>query len=432
MPLLLNVLYLLVLLCVSPWLLWRFWRHGRYREGWSNKLRGLSRVPSSEKPFVWLHSVSVGEVQVLRPIVEQLEKHRPDLQLAISASTDSGIELARKLYGKHFVFYTPFDLSWAIRSTLQTLRPKLIVLAELELWPNWLLSAERAHCPVAIINGRLSESSFQGYARIPYLVRKCMRTIDWLGAQSDTYAKRFEALGVSPSRIIVTGNVKFDGAIGDRLHSEVQIRRQFLELDKSDLVWVAGSTQAPEEELVLRTFIELSHRFPKLRLVLVPRHPERFDEVAQWIEVTGLPWARRSLSPRTISDPNWKIFLGDTIGELRWWWGVAELGFVGGSFGDRGGQNMIEPCAYGVATCFGPNTKNFADIVKILSEAHACEQLHNPDALKIWVESMLLDPEKRAEMSRRAQSTCEQHRGASLRTWEQIERLLDARSQAVG
>ena len=421
---LLDLLYLFILFCASPWIVWRRLRFGRYRNGWNEKIFGPTFTFHSHSSVVWLHAVSVGEVQVIRTLVERLENERPDHDLAISVSTDSGIELAKRLFPKHTVFYAPFDFSWAIRRAFQQLQPKLIILAELELWPNWLLTAERVNCPVAIMNGRLSQRSFQGYVRIPFLVRKCMQSIDWVGAQSETYAKRFESLGVSATKITVTGNTKFDGASGNRTAMEVLERKTLLRISDTDLVWVAGSTQAPEEDLILKTFVELSHLYPNLKLIMVPRHPERFVEVAKLIESTTLPWARRSELPATVLDPTWRIFLGDSVGELRWWWGLADIGFVGGSFGDRGGQNMIEPCAYGVATCFGPNTKNFADIVKLLLDADAAKELQVASELRPWIESMIADPNERQRMSKSARETCQSQRGASQRTWEKIEHLL--------
>ena len=442
MSVLLNGLYSLALLIVSPWIVWRSWKHGRYRRGWSEKLLGSSQSPIAltetntigslghanspvtTRAVVWLHAVSVGEVQVLRTLVETLESDRPDLRLAISVSTDSGMDLATKLFPKHHLFFAPFDFTWSIQKTFRVLQPKLIVLSELELWPNWLLIAERFRCPVAVINGRLSEVSFRRYARIPYLVHRCLQTIDWVGAQSSSYASRFEQLGVPPSRLSVTGNVKFDGASGNRFASEVIRRKDLLGLKDEQMVFLAGSTQSPEESIVLNAFLELADRFPNLKMILVPRHAERFEEVAESIQATGLPWARRTTSQAAVYDRSWRIFLADSVGELRWWWGLADIGFVGGSFGNRGGQNMIEPCAYGVATCFGPNTRNFSDIVKLLLEENACSQLQTPNELRAWIESMLNDSEKRKRMSMQAIQVCQRHRGASLRTWESLQELL--------
>lgn len=422
MPFLLNALYLSLLIFVSPFVLWRYWRHGRYRRGWNDRIFGPNRYAISPCT-VWLHAVSVGEVQVLRPIIETFESQRPDLKLAISVSTDSGMDLANKLFSKHQVFFAPIDFSWAIRAALRILKPELIILAELELWPNWLMQAEKLGCPVAVVNGRLSENSFRGYSRIRFLVRKYFGSIDWVGAQSETIATRFQSLGVHPNRITVTGNVKFDGASWQRSAPEVISRKNLLHLNSDHQVFLAGSTQSPEEALVLSTFAKLAIRYPTLKLIIVPRHVERFNEVAKLIEATGLEWARRSLCP-TDTPPDWRIFLADSVGELRWWWGLADIGFVGGSFGDRGGQNMIEPCAYGVATCFGPNTRNFADIVQLLLEEKACEQLLKPDDLQVWVESMFIQSLKRETMSTQAIHTCKKHRGATQRSWENLLQFL--------
>jgi len=424
MSILLNGLYFVALIIVSPLVLWKRWRYGRYRRGLGERLFGVGQTPSQVGHLVWFHAVSVGEVQVLRTLVETLELERPDLGIAISVSTDSGMDLAKKLFSKHHLFFTPLDFSWAVRRVLSRLKPKLIVLAELELWPNWLLAAEKNGCPVAILNGRLSESSLKGYSRIPFLFGHCIQTIDWVGAQSESTAERFEKLGVPANRLTVTGNVKFDGATGDRLAIEVVLRKELLGLTTEHTVLLAGSTQSPEETLVLNAFLGLANRFPNLKLVLVPRHVERFAEVAKAIEESGLPWARRSESHNVVTDSNWRIFLGDSVGELRWWWGLADIGFVGGSFGDRGGQNMIEPCAYGVATCFGPNTRNFSDIVNLLLEAKACEQLQSPEELQPWIESMLLDSNKRDAMAGLAIQVCRKHRGASQRSWENLQRFL--------
>jgi 3-deoxy-D-manno-octulosonic-acid transferase len=422
MPILLNLLYLSLLIFVSPFVLWRSWRHGRYRRGWNERIFGPNQNALSPCN-VWLHAVSVGEIQVLRPIIETFELQRPELSLAISVSTDSGMDLANKLFPKHQVFFAPIDFTWAIRAAFRILKPDLIILAELELWPNWLMQAEKLGCPVAVINGRLGENSFRGYTRVRFLFRKCFLSLDWVGAQSETIAQRFQILGVQPKKITITGNVKFDGACWQRSAPEVIYRKNFLHLNSDHQVFLAGSTQSPEESLILGTFAKLANRYPTLKLIIVPRHVERFNDVAKQIEASGLEWTRQSMCP-TDTPPDWRVFLADSVGELRWWWGLADIGFVGGSFGDRGGQNMIEPCAYGVATCFGPNTRNFADIVEILLETEACVQLSKPEDLQGWVESMLMHSTEREAMSTRAIQTCKRHRGATQRSWENLLQFL--------
>ncbi|MCU0717655.1 MAG: 3-deoxy-D-manno-octulosonic acid transferase [Pirellula sp.] len=444
MHLAINLFYLLFLFFVSPWILYRAIRYGRYRRGWMEKLFGLLPLQprSSATDFnpptrIWLHAVSVGEVQLMRTLVVRIKKERPDWQLVLSASTDSGYELARQLFPNDQVVFAPFDFTWAIANAWKRIQPSLLVLMELELWPNWLRHAQNENCPIAVVNGRLSANSFQGYRRISRLVRPMFTSLSWVGAQTEEYADRFHQLGVLDTALEVTGNLKFDGAEPNRSASEVLERRQLLSLDAAEaispdaacegsnsFVWVAGSTQDPEEEIVLNVFQHLAPRFPQLKLVLVPRHPERFEEVAQKVEATKHPWARRSECQSTKPHPSWRIFLGDSVGELRWWWGLADVAFVGGSFGDRGGQNMIEPCAFGVATCFGPNTKNFSDVVDLLLKDGACVQLQTPDNLTHFIEQMISDRDHRTKLGASAQRAAAEHRGAIDRTWQGISKLL--------
>ncbi len=430
---LLNLLYAALLIAISPWILWRRVRQGRYRNGWSQKLLGALPQPTktlgpNRTYTIWFHAVSVGELQVIRPLVERAVRDLPTAKLVVTTSTDSGYELAQKLYSAHTVAYAPIDFTWAIRRALDRIEPDLLVLAELELWPNWISIASQRRIPIAVINGRLSQKSLEGYRRIASVVRGIVRKIDWIAAQSDTVRERFIELGYDPAKIQVVGNIKFDGANDDRAHAEVLTRSGPLGLcDGRSTVWLCGSTQDPEERICLDTFGQIADEFAHLKLILVPRHAERFEEVARMVEATGFAWGRRSLMHSQELDPSWRIFLADSVGELRWWWGMADLGFVGGSFGARGGQNMIEPCAYGVATCYGPNTRNFTDIVQILDQADAARQLASPEELKPWLVGMLQDESLRAGYAGRAVSITQKHRGATDRTWSKLVSLLESK-----
>jgi 3-deoxy-D-manno-octulosonic-acid transferase len=433
---LLNAVYGLLLILVSPWILWRRVAQGRYRRGWHAKLWGeVARPPSCDRTdkteVVWFHAVSVGELQVIRPLIEVAQRERPSTRIVITTSTDSGYELACKLFAQHTVSFAPLDFSWAVDRAIDRIQPTLLVLAELELWPNWINAVHNRGIPIAVINARLSAASQQGYRRIGWISRAILHRIDWIGAQSETYRRRFVELGSDPERVVVTGNIKFDGASPDRTHPEVERRRGELGLCREDIVWLCGSTQSPEEALCLEAYARLIQSHPKLKLMVVPRHAERFDEVAAAIASTGLPWLRRSqmtlcsdLSPNR----DWRIFLADSVGELRWWWGLAEIGFVGGSFGSRGGQNMIEPCAYGVVTCFGPNTRNFVDVVQILIESQSAVQLTRPEELAPWIDGMLSRPTDAIAMSKHAIETVSSQRGAVERTWSTLVKLLESRS----
>lgn len=433
----LNLLYALLLLLFSPWILWRRVTQGRYRHGWSSKLFG--KLPTiqcdSENKTLWFHAVSVGELQVIRPLVERAERELPLSKIIVTTATDAGYALACKLYGKHSVSYAPMDFSWAISNALSRVRPDLIILAELELWPNWIRLATRRKIPIAVINGRLSQRSLAGYRRLHKFISSIVSKITWVGAQNKTYRDRFVNLGIPSTQVEITGNIKFDGANYDRGHPEV-IRRG-IELGllspqtnaktpniNTSVVWLCGSTQSPEEQICLDAFKTLAPRFPSLKLILVPRHPERFEEVARLTQQTALPSLRRSQMAEEPADSNWRIFLADSVGELRWWWGLADIGFVGGSFGSRGGQNMIEPCAVHVATSFGPNTKNFADVVQILLEGNGAVALTEPDQLLHWTTEMIENASTREDLASRGQQIAMSHRGATERTWERLMQLL--------
>jgi 3-deoxy-D-manno-octulosonic-acid transferase len=359
----------------------------------------------------------VGEVQQLRTLVNAFVIRYPQARIVLSTTTSSGMTLMRSLFPGYDKFYLPLDFTWSVQRAIHRLGPRLIVLIELEVWPNLIAAAKKAGAGVVIVNARLSERSWQGYRRLGWFLRPVFGQLDWVAAQDRCYAERFLTMGVGAEKVSVVGNLKFDGAEFDRQHPEIEIRRRQLQLAEGDFVWVVGSTQAPEERYAIEAFLRLRERIRGLRMILVPRHPERFEEVARWLEEAGLPYHRRSqgLQPAV---PNWQVLLGDTIGELRWWWGLADLAFVGGSFGDRGGQNMIEPAAFGVATAVGPNTKNFADTMRLLREAKAITELDQPEKLAGWVLEYWEQEELRREVGSRARATIAEHRGALGRTLE--------------
>jgi 3-deoxy-D-manno-octulosonic-acid transferase len=438
MSYLLNLIYILLLFVASPWIVWRWVTQGRYKQGWREKLFGnlprlsTATTASTQDPTkrrIWFHAVSVGELQVIRPVIELAQSEWPDLQIVVTTSTDSGYELAKKLYSQHQVAFAPLDFTWAIRRALDRIEPDLLVMAELELWPNWLRITARQGIPIAIINARLSARSLSGYLRIAPLITSVLSQVNWIGTQSATYRDRFLQLGYPNERIDVTGNIKFDGATPDREHPEVAMRRAMLSLnapqeERERTVWLCGSTQSPEESLCLQAMSELLPRFPGLRMILVPRHAERFDEVAKLVEASGLPWIRRSQLTDAPTGTQWRVLLADSVGELRWWWGLADIGFVGGSFGSRGGQNMIEPCAYGVATSFGPNTRNFTDVVQLLLESDGAVQFQDPAQIVPWVTSMIENPSERQALQERAKELVQKQRGAVQRTWSQMKTLI--------
>ena len=499
MPYILNCFYVLLLLFASPWLAWQAVTKRKYREGFCEKILGQvpRRTPGASK-CLWLHGVSVGEINVLEPLIKAITQKHPDWQCVISTTTMTGMATARKKYPDLTVFYCPLDFSWAVRRAMQRIMPDMLLLGELEIWPNLIRAAHEIGAKVAVVNGRLSEHSFSGYKRIRRLLRGIMHQLDLVAVQNETYAGRFHCLGTSGANIHITGSIKFDGACSDRSNPETVSLRSLAGIGDDDIVFLAGSTQEPEESLAVDAFRQLSTRYPKLRLIIVPRHPHRFDQVAKLLDDSQLPWQRRSelkpspeaenerrsdrsgatdlcrsRRPETVSvgsclrenknnenipedrpandgstgdgtenntpsdetfDKNDqqhaqpaaipRILLVDTIGELGAWWGTCHIGYVGGSMGSRGGQNMIEPAAYGAAVSFGPNTSNFRDVVALMLQNDAAEVVRDGAEMTRFVERCLVDQDYAHRLGANAASLVYEQQGAVARTAALIEKQL--------
>jgi 3-deoxy-D-manno-octulosonic-acid transferase len=428
MRFLMDAVYLLALLLLSPWLVWRALRTGRYRRGLRAKLLGPSPChPVTLSPChpVWFHGVSVGEVHLLRQVIGAFRRRRPDLACVVSASTDTGLAEARKAFPDLAVFPFPFDFSWAVRRSLEAVRPSLVVLAEGEIWPNFLLACRRFGVPVAVINGRMSPRSRLRYRRLAVLAGPLLHRIDLFAMQNEDYARAVRDVGVPPGRVSVTGNVKYDGVSADRGNPRTAELRRLLKVGADDLVWIAGSTQAPEEETALGLWNKLRVEFPRLRLFVVPRQKDRFDEVARLLERSGVAFARRSAGAG-LDAP---VVLVDTIGELGALWGLADVAFVGGSLdGRRGGQNMIEPAAYGCAVVFGPHVWNFADTAARLCEVGGARQVADAGELEEVLRSLLSDTARRRQMGEAARDFVLRQQGATERTIALLDDLLCRRA----
>ncbi len=373
---LLNAVYFGLLLAASPVLLYRRFVLGKYRDGWGQKLLGRLPPRQGERPCIWFHAVSVGEVLQLKHVLAEMRAARSDVEFVVSTTTSTGFDVAKECFPDDCVCYFPLDFSWSARRALKQVRPAAIVLVELELWPNFIFAARRAGIPLLLINGRISQQSHRGYRRIPWLMRRLLACFEVLALQNRTYADRLIELGAARERIQVTGSIKFDGLQTDRANPHTSRLRHAFGLAEDEFVFIAGSTQPPEEELALCTYQQLREDFPNLRLILVPRHKERFEEVAKLVVNRGFSLLRRSAlqdldsqtehrsQPSQLSNTR-PVLLLDTLGELASCWGLADVAFVGGSLTKRGGQNMIEPAAYGAAVLFGPNTWNFNDVAEL-------------------------------------------------------------------
>jgi 3-deoxy-D-manno-octulosonic-acid transferase len=432
---LLDLCYLLLILVSLPWLVKEAVTKGKYREGFAARFLGFVPRRVSTKKCLWFHAVSVGEVNLLEPLLKKIKAQHPDWECVVSTTTKTGMALAKKKYAGLTVFYCPLDFTWATASAMRRIRPDVLVLAELELWPNLIRAAKRRGAKVAVINGRLSEHSHKGYRRIRFFIGRLLRKLDVIAVQDETYAGRFADLGADENSLPITGSMKYDGAETDRKNAKTVRLARLAGIAEDDVVFLAGSTQSPEEEAAIGIFKRLADEFPRLKLILVPRHPERFAEVAALLDQSGAAWRRRTtldsphprpLSPEERGESSMpRILLVDCVGELGAWWGTAQIAFVGGSFGQRGGQNMIEPAAYGAAVSFGPNTWNFRDIVTAILDHQAAVVVKDERELETFVRRCLSKPAYSVELGRRAQSLVQAQLGATDKTLRLLEGLVE-------
>jgi 3-deoxy-D-manno-octulosonic-acid transferase len=423
---LLDIAYILVLIVAAPWLAFKAVRSGKYRTGLSHKLFGLVPARSTGRPCVWFHAVSVGEVMLLRRIVAAVGRQRPDVEFVISTTTNTGMEVARQHFTEHTLIYFPLDFSWAVRRAVARIRPDVVALAELELWPNFIDAAKRLGVPICVINGRMSPRSHRGYRRVRWFMRTILAKIDAFAIQNDEFAQRFIDAGAPAERVVVTGSVKYDGIETDRSNPKTSELRGCLGIRTDDLVWVAGSTSEPEESIVLDAYEQMRVQFPSFRLIVVPRHKERFDEVSRLLESRGHRVLRRSRHQaveRFEREAN-PVVLVDTLGELSSVWGLADIAFVGGTFAPRGGQNMIEPAGYGAAVVVGPGVWNFQDTVDHLLACRGIVQVSTAGELRRVVETLARDVAERHRMGQAARSFVRNQHGATERTVHLVERLL--------
>ena len=294
MSLIIDCIYVLAAAAISPMVAYRMVRYKRYRAGWAQRFGKITRRYPAKK-CVWLHAVSVGEVNASRTIIEELKKRLPDLEIVISTTTDTGFSRANELFGKNLaVFYFPLDFSLVMRRAFDNIRPAICLLVELEVWPNFVQIAHQLKIPVVVINGRISDRSFSKYKKIKPVVKNIFKKVDLVLAQTDQYAQRFKEIGCLAEKVIVTGSLKYDTAqVADKVDgSDVLAKQLFGKIENP--LWVAGGTGPDEEKIIIDTYLKLKKQFHNLRLAIIPRKPERFDEVAQLIKQSGFDIIRYS------------------------------------------------------------------------------------------------------------------------------------------
>ena len=421
----LDLLYLLAGLAYSPFILYRAIRYGRYRAGWAQRFGKISRR-NPEKKCIWIHAVSVGEVNAAMTIVRELEERFGDFEIVISTTTDTGFARATNLFSReHKVFYFPFDFSWAMHRAFGNIRPAICLLMELEIWPNFISTAKRSGVPVVVVNGRISDKSYAGYKRIKPFTSKIFGKISLVLAQTDQYARRFREIGAG--NVIVTNSLKYDTAqITDKVDGADALAAQ-LNIG-GERLWVVGGTGPGEEQIILDVFKNLkqSGQFEDLRLVIVPRKPERFDEVARTIADAGFDSIRYSEFKNTDAGCSERpaVILGDTMGDLRKFYSLATIIFVGRSFVPMGGSDMMEAAALGKCTIFGPHAFNFRQTVDSLLAGNGAIMVNDGDELLRTMQKCLLEPDYARDIARNGQDDIKSNQGATARSIEQIEKFL--------
>jgi len=427
MGIVLDIIYAAALVVLSPWWVYRMVRHGRYRDGIAGRL-GAAPVRYGLQPVIWLHGVSLGEVNALASLVRELHSQLPDYRVVISTSTDTGLAGARRLFApSHTVFNWPLDFSLVVRRALNRLRPDLVVLMEGDVWPNFLAACNRRDIPVVVVNGRMSpDKGYPGYRKLGPLAARLFNRLTAIGVQNEAYAECFRKLGTKDEKIRVTGMMKFDTVrVADRLDGQDELAAA-LGIDGADRLIVAGGTGPGEEKMLLDVFAKLRSggKHESARLAIVPRKPERFNEVARLIADSGLSLIRRSENPdpQASDGPRDAIILGDTMGELRKFYALAACVFVGRSLVPMGGSDMIEAAALGKPVAFGPHTFNFPQADDLAE--NGCARVADADALADKLDQWLADPALADTAARDAQQYVVTRQGATRRNVEMICKVL--------
>ncbi len=417
-----RALYTLLWWLALPWLPLRLWWRGRrepmYRAHIGERFGWYGRAPATSPGAVWIHAVSLGETRAVAPLVERLLREAPQRTIVLTHMTATGREGGRALFGDRVTqAWLPYDLPFAMRRFLARFRPRAGLLVETELWPNLAAAAGEAGVPLFLINARLSERSARGYARIGARARPLVQALAGVAAQTEADAQRLRALGAT--HVVVTGNLKFDATIPAEMRDRGRLLRE--QFGRERPLILLASTRDGEEALLVDALSRA--RLPTQALVvIVPRHPQRFDAVAALIEARGLTLARRSADRPVASGV--RVVLGDSMGELAAYYAAADVAFVGGSLLPFGGQNLIEAIAAGVPTHVGPHTFNFAEASDAAIAAGAALRIGNADDVFAVASRLLADPASRERMRGLAGVFIAAHRGAVDRSWEWLEPRL--------
>ncbi|KAA3624358.1 MAG: 3-deoxy-D-manno-octulosonic acid transferase [Proteobacteria bacterium] len=423
-PARLRFLYNLIIYLLLPIILVRLLSRGLRNRAYLSRIgERFGRYPDQPRDYdVWIHAVSVGEVNAAGPLARALVKMNPQLRVLLTTMTPTGADQARIAMSERIEhLYLPYDYPFAVRRFLEHCSPKVAIMMETEIWPNFIQQCDRRGIPLVVANLRLSQRSYAKYARLLPFTRSVFRKVKWFAVQTAADRQRVGGLLGHRENVSVTGNIKFEINLPASLREVAQVVRR--EWGTERTVWVAGSTHEGEEETIIKVFKSLRQRHPSLLLVLVPRHPERFDSVYRLLQKYRLDTVRRSMHAGAVSD-DLEVFLGDTMGELPIFFAACDIAFVGGSLTEIGGHNILEACALGKPVIFGPHMFNFLEISQMALERHAGIQVQNEKELESVLRQLVEDANFRYACGQRGIALVEDNQGALMRTLEVLEPFL--------
>lgn len=417
-----SILFILLLPIIFLRLITKSVKSPAYRHRWQERL-GCSnhQLPNS----IWVHAVSVGEAISAVPFVKALQKAYPHLPIVITTMTPTGSERVKAAFEKElnqtiFHVYVPYDVPFAIQNFLKRMTPKILILMETEIWPNMITECHKQKISIVIANARLSPKSLKHYQMGHVVVRPLMDKVTFIGAQSQMDADRFVEIGAKFDKVKNIGNIKFDISWPDEVIEKGKLLRT--QLGEARQVLIAASTHEGEEEIILSVYQKLKSQFPDLILLLVPRHPPRFERVASLCEAKGLVIVKRTDGKLCLSETD--VFLGDTMGEMGIFYAASDIAFVGGSFTPIGGHNLLEPAALGLPILTGPHLHNFVYISEVLLAANGAVLVENEGVLFKTLNSLLMDPKLCQELGQNALAVVAQNKGALKRLLTLVARML--------
>ena len=425
-----SALLAVFLVVTLPYWLLQMLRHGKYRAGMGQRFGAVppQLLKIRGQLTIWIHAVSVGEVVAVSAVVEALRRDFPSHRVLMSTTTSTGHKLATRKFGAENVFYFPLDFAWAVRPYIDAVHPQLCVIAETEFWPNFLRLARRSGAGIAVINCRISDRSLPGYRRLRFWLPKVLACVDLFLAQTEEDQRRLLEIGAAQTRVQVAGNLKFDVAPPPMPSIAASLRASF-DASGAGPILVCGSTLDEEEGLLLSAFRNILATHPKTVMILAPRHPERFADVAALVEQLGFRVWRRSLwSGEPLAGG---VLLLDSIGELAALYSLATVAFVGGSLVPRGGHNILEPALYGVAIVTGNHYENFRDIVNYFLSRNAVRVVGMAELALVFME-LIENNEERTKLGSNALAALDSQRGATARTLEALKRLMAERAAFTG